>query len=588
MLDRIQSHWRLCAIAFVLSVGLLVFHGLTGTPEGNSYKYNLPWYEAFRNGFWAGDLYPRYTPELWYGLGGVDFYFYGPLPFWFTAMVGEASCAGCGTGTVFSIGGAWLIILSGITFFAFARRFFDVPWAGFGAILYAVLPYHYVADWFDRQAIGEIAAVAILPLVALAVTRLIADRKGGFLFALSIAALSLSHLPSTLIVGHLLAALLIWALYRQTSWSERLETGARFGIWGALGIGLSAIYWVPALGLLSTVSPDMLTTDYYDATRWLLFDGMPEISPETSAFVKACLALVVVIAAGSTWLLRATPAQPGLQLWIIGPSVFTFYLLSVLSYPIWDLWILNRIQFPWRTLIVSDLSVALGATVIAKSLVEARTGPLAIPVRLIAIAATGVLLVAYAIQIPRVVETIENGLGKHGTYKVVGTPEYVPPAFLQPALTRFRSVVTDEHDSEERFDLFFAEMRTSVAAAERALQTDAPGAILTRHRHDRVQLEVNLEHDATVRLPLAAWPHWRAETGDGRALSIGTDAALGLVTVSLPQGNSIVELSIVETQPQHIGSTISRISLILLLLGAAFGRYLLNLGAEKPLATSPR
>ena len=352
MLFAIRSHPRLLAIAVALSASLLLFHGNAGTPEGASYMYNLPWFDAFRRAFSQGDLYPRFSPELWYGMGALDFYFYGPLPFWFASIIGEASCPGCSTNTVFSLAGAWMIILSGITFFLFARRFFSVPWAGFGGIFYAILPYHYIADWFDRQAIGEVAACIILPLLALAVTRLIEEQKGGILFAISVAALAYSHLPSTLIFGHLVAICIIWAAIQQDEWSERIAVLARFTVWGLLGIGLSAMYWLPALGLLNTVSPDMLATDYSNPTRWLLLDGYPEIRPEVSAFIKACLTVIVVASLIAMVILKRSIAPPSLWLWIVGPSLFTFYLMTVFSAPIWEYWILNRVQFPWRTLIV--------------------------------------------------------------------------------------------------------------------------------------------------------------------------------------------------------------------------------------------
>lgn len=586
MLDRVKPHWRLCAIAAVLSASLLVFHGLTGTPEGNSYKYNLPWFEAFRSAFWAGDVYPRFAPDLWYGMGAFDFYFYAPLPFWFATLFGEASCPGCDTGTVFSLAGAWMIMLSGVTFFIFARRFFDVPWAGFGAMLYAVLPYHYLADWFDRQAIGEVAALIILPLIALAMTKLREDRKGGILFALSVAALALSHLPSTLIMGHLIALIVTYWLVRETSWANRFAIGLRFGAWGLLGIGLSAIYWLPALGLLDTVSPDMLATDYYEATRWLLLDGLPEITPQISHFIKACLILVVSTAVLSVLTLRRTAAPSALIVWIIVPSAFTFYLMTVFSYPVWEFWILNKIQFPWRTLIVAELSVALGAVVIVKHLVEHRTDAAAGPARIFAGITACALIAAYLVQVPRAVATVEGSVARAGTFEPVGTPEYVPPRLLEPALERFRTAVTEELDNEERYVVFFAEMEASAVGARAALETDAPGAALSLHYGDRASLRVDLAEPKQIRLPLPAWPLWRARLRDGRSLPLGSDEAEGLLTVVLPGGVSDVELYLVESQPQRLGSRISALALLILLGAVFYGPARRRICADKPLATS--
>lgn len=588
MIQAIKSHRRLVAFACLLSLGLLIFHGLNGTPEGNSYKYNLPWFDAFYSAFWKGDLYPRFSPELWYGMGALDFYFYGPLPFWIASTLGAATCPGCETGSVFSLAGAWIIILSGIAFFAFAQRFFARHWAGFGAIVYALLPYHYVADWYDRQAVGELTAYIFIPLIALAVTKLIEDRKGGVLFALSIAGLAFSHLPSTLIVGHFIAAIIIWAVLQQEQWAARLEMLVRFGVWGLLGIALSAIYWVPALGLLGTVSPDMLATDYYRATGWLLLDGVPEISPETSLFVKACLILIVATTLIAALILRADKTPSTLWHWIIGPSLFAFFFMTVFSYPIWKFWILNKVQFPWRTLIVGELSLALGSIVIARYVVHNWRGSQRLRAQLFAAISVALLGAAYLVQAPRMVQTIEDSAVRAGTFEPVGTPEYVPPKTLELALERFRAVANDSHTSEERFYLFFDEMKQSAETARQAFQTDAPGGSLTAHPHNRLTLQTNLDQAATVRLPLAAWPFWRAQMADGRIVELGHDDALGVATLSLPAGPSQTSIYIAQTPPEKLGSMLSLAALILLLGGFAARQLRFKFGAEKPLATSLR
>lgn len=586
MSHAIKSHARLIACASLLGLGLLVFHGLVGTPEGESYKFNLPWFDAFRSAFWAGDVYPRFLPELWYGLGAYDFFFYGPLPFWFSALIGEASCPGCDSGTVLSLGGAWMIIASGITFFLFARRFFAPAWAGFGAMLYAVLPYHYLIDWFDRQAIGEVAALMILPLLALATTKLIEDKKGGVLFAVSVAALALSHLPTTLIFVHLLAAIMVWVLLQTKGWAMRAELALRFTVWGLLGISLAAFYWVPALGLLHTVSPEMLATDFYNPMAWLFLDGQPEISPERSLIMKWGLALAVGSALGSLFILKRTSSPGALTLWIAGPSLFAFFLMTVFSIMIWEHWILNRVQFPWRALAVADLSIALSAIVITKHALETRKDAKAWRGRLTAAAAGFLLLGTAATQMPNVTDTVARGNALAGAHKPIGTPEYVPPGFLSPALTRFRSSVTDQDIGEARYDLFFAEMQRSVEAARAALQADAPGAVMSAHPHDRVSLTVTLEEARTIRLPLANWPHWRAQTQDGRPLFVGADAEQGLVTVALPQGRSEIELFLAEAPPQRLGSMLSLVALFGLLGGGVFCRIRRKFSADKPLATS--
>lgn len=74
---------RLALLAALLVVP--VFFALLGTPQGHSYGFNLSWHVAFEAAQAQGALYPRHLPELGFGVGGLDFFFYGPLPFFLAA-----------------------------------------------------------------------------------------------------------------------------------------------------------------------------------------------------------------------------------------------------------------------------------------------------------------------------------------------------------------------------------------------------------------------------------------------------------------------------------------------------------------------
>lgn len=587
MIQVFKTNWRLAAIAFVFCCLLLGFHHLTGTPQGASFHYNLSWFEGFRNAFWQGDLYPRFVPDLWYGMGGADFYFYGPLPFWFASTFGEAMCPGCTTSETFSTSAAWMMIFSGITFFIFARRFFSIGWAGFGAILYVFLPVHYLVNWYVAQTIGTMMAVAILPLFALATTQLIEDKKGGWLFALCLAGLALSHLPTTLIIIHLLALYVVCAVVLEIrDWRGRLAILMRFVPWGLLGVALSAFYWLPALALLDTVSSDMLYTDYYDATKWLLLDGQPENNPNETHWFKWALILTVVFALAAANILQRDRQQSTLLLWIIVPSALAAFLLTIVSYPLWKYWIINRVQFPYRAMVITDFAVALAAVVIVKNLLANRVGAEALRTKLVASFATLALIFAYVSPISKSAEVTLGGWGQTDEYLPVAPPEYVAPNLLQIALTRFREKIADGDTNAERYLIFFEQARLAYDDAKAAFAEDAPGATLTPLINDRMRLQVNLAAPGTVRVPIASWDFWRAAHADGTPVELKENAALGIYEITLPAGTSEVEFYLVETAPQKIGSAISLLALLILFGAAAWTLRRRNIAPEKPLATS--
>lgn len=587
MIKHVQLHFRLFAIAIILSVGLLAFHYSVGTPRGASFDYNLSWYEAFRSAFWQGDLYPRFAPELWFGNGGLDFLFYGPLPFWFASVMGEISCPGCSTSQAFSVSGAWMLILSGITFFIFAKRFFAPAWAGFGAIVYVLLPFHYLINWYIGQTIGAMMALAILPILALAVSQLIDEKKGGLLFALSFAALALSHLPTTLIVVHLLVVLVLWTVFtREKTWPKRLALISRFIPWGLLGVALSAFYWLPAIALLDSVSSDMLYSDYYDSTQWLFLDGQPENDPTKTPKFKHALLLAVVVTVGARLIFRRAKDPSTLIMWVVIPTAFTAFLMTVFSYPVWKFWIINKVQFPDRTLIVTDLSVALAAIVIARSLVSAKSVEMAVRLKLIAAAATCVLFVALLVPLKKSAEIIRQGAGANTEFLAVAPAEYVPPTFLALAMDRYSAHDFGEMSNADRFYVFFDAMEAGFELAGNALQHDAPGATLTMRIQDRVSLSVDLAEPRDVRVPIPSWQYWRAETAGGAPLPLSNDPDLGILQVALPAGQTEIEFYLIETPPQRIGSLISLLALSMMVLFYLVTGLRSHRRVEKPLSTS--
>lgn len=562
-----RSHLRLVALAVILSAGLLVTHYLIGTPRGASFDYNLSWYEAFRNAFWNGDVYPRFAPELWFGNGGLDFLFYGPLPFWFATLVGEVSCPGCSTSQAFSVSGAWMLILSGVTFFVFARRFFAPAWAGFGAIVYVFLPFHYLINWYIGQTIGAMMALAILPILALAVCQLIEDRKGGLLFSLSFAALALSHLPSTLIVMHLLVIIIAWAAFtREETWSHRMKFVFRFAPWGLLGVALSAFYWLPAIALLDHVSSDMLYSSYYDSTQWLYLDGRPENDPTKTLKFKFVLVSSVILALCAGSLLRGTKQKTSLFLWIIMPSIFAAFMMTIVSYPLWKFWVLNKVQFPDRALVVTDLSIALSVIIIAKAVLADHAERLSGVSKIIAAGSAISLTLAFVHPAIQTSNLIDKTTKQSDSFLAVAPAEYVPPAFLALAFDRFRNRDTSHLSNADSFNVFFEEMKSGFDAAHQAFLSDAPGAILTPKINDRVILSVDLAAAARVRVPIPGWQYWRARTADGTELPIGTDAGLGVLLVNLPAGASEIEFYLLETPPQRVGSFISLLAVLSLLI----------------------
>ncbi len=586
MLSQLQRHPRLFGLAAALSLALILVHAALGTPPGSSFKHNIPWFTGFSDAFWSGVLYPRILPDLWFGTGGFDFYFYGPLPFWVASVFGPILCPGCAPNTSFAVSGALMYILSGVSFFVFARRFFEPRWAMFGAVVFVFLPYHYFGDWYARQAVGEVAAYMFLPLLALASVQLIEDRKGGLLFAVSFVGIGLSHLPTALLSAHLIAILAVWSAYgRVPDWTGRAIMVGRFALWGGLGAALSAFYWVPALALLSDVSPDNLYAPYFEATNWLFFDGRPEPAAKTALASKWQLALVIASALAALFVLKPRRENRSLRDWILVPSLLAAFMMSILSYLIWEFWIINRIQFPLRFLLLADLSIGLTAALLAKQILQngfsslGRWGDLS--VKAVGVAMLMAVLTALLQAQNSATQTnIVPDLLDH-----TGPPEYLSQAGFSANMQRLESTVTAETTDAERYARFFQEMRRGSDLAQDAFQTAAPGATISPIAGRGFVIELNLQQAADVTLPVAAWPYWQAETIDGQRVDVSTNMDLGMAKISAPAGESRLYLTATKTWPEFWGQRISVFALMAILLGAAMRSLKATLapGREAPL-----
>ncbi len=546
---------------------LLVLHGGQEVPSGASYRHNIPWIEGFHAAFWGGDIYPRRIGELWYGLGGLDFYFYAPAPFWLSSLIGPVLAPGGGASGALAAGGAIMIAISTGSFYAFARHFHSHVHALAGAAAYAFLPYHYLTDWFMRQAIGEVAAMAVIPLVALAAARLLeTPRRGGRLLATSFALLAFCHLPSALLTAVFIAAMAVFLVLRErASPASAMARLVPFAVWGGLGAGLSALYWLPAIALLDDVSASLLFNEYATPTNWFLFDGRPEPNPVTMSVVRAQF-LAASLAAFCLLVLRAQ--VPGRALaWCVGPLIFGAVMMTPLSAPLWAHTPLQAVQFPWRSNVIVDLGLALVLTQLLCLCTPAADKRARTPARgallvvLIAIANTGLT------ALPHAGDAIRRTQGATSPTPMTGAAEYLPPAVFSAVDARINAAAIQPATSVQQYEAWFAEalaLRDEALANARA---DSVELALLPESGQRLRLAVDMgPAGGDLRLPLPYWSHWRARLdGDGKPLALRVDDATGMSVISLPPGRQRVTLELAPTLPERLASMISLAGLLLLL-----------------------
>ncbi|NQE63213.1 integral membrane-like protein [Caulobacter sp. RHG1] len=312
----------------VLAAVILCAPGfLWGPGESHSWIYNILWTHQVAEGFCRGELYPRWFPESFSGLGSPTFYFYAPFAHW---IAGGLEFLGLSTQRAVQLLSFGLLLGSGLAMYAWLRFRRTLPLLG--AILYMAAPYH-LADLYVRGALAEAAGFIWLPLIALGI-ELLPRRKGVVLLAMAFAGLILSHLPTALLACVFL--ILPLAIWRAAKAPAIVAPGIAAA---ALGAGLSAIYWLPAMTLQGHISTDLLWSPYYQPASWFVWR-------------LSLLNLALFAGAALGWTLLAVPSR---SFWSWVTLVAALAALGLIPF-LWDLPLLAKAQFPWRLLVVVEFA----------------------------------------------------------------------------------------------------------------------------------------------------------------------------------------------------------------------------------------
>ena len=324
-----------------------------GTLISHSSPQNLTWASQFAEQVRAGILYPRWMPESFDGLGSPAFYFYPPLPFWIDALVSVVTANALPVSYRLAASTTVILFLSGLAMHVWLLRVSGKPTAALvGAIAYMAAPYH-LFDTFTRGAFAETTAYAVLPVVMLALRRTLEGTRWGLpLLALAYAALLLSHLPTALLCS--ITVLPAYGLFATRSPALLLRCAAG----GALGVGLAAIYLLPAIELQPWISAHELWTSFYRASNWFVMAPERWVDPDTMRVIGSIVLAAALLAAGLCLAVLQLPDGQGrreLGFWVALGLACLILIAGLLPW-FWDLPLVGKVQFPWRLLMVVEFA----------------------------------------------------------------------------------------------------------------------------------------------------------------------------------------------------------------------------------------
>ncbi len=497
----------------------------------------------------AGVLFPRIMPGLNFGYGGPLFHYYPPL----TAYLSLA---------FHWLGFGWIesnkalftaaLLLGGLGTYGYARFLFGKrPPAFVAGGGYVISPY-ILLNVYERGALAESFALALIPYLLWAGHSYARQprRSAWVAVAALTALLALAHNITALFALPFVALVLV-----PLAWHEgRLAQLSKVAVAVALGLGLSAFYWLPALvdrhaaqiearmlGPGGRATDNLRQLGMLVQSRWHHDYWGPErfVLSRWQALVALLGILVVALRRGALRVLALT---------LLG-SIALALLLQ------WEglrfLWesapLIGYIQYPWRLLGMTSLWIALLLGALHAAIPWPRGGAWPAAIALVALAylpSAGSLTPANA---PSWHPLESSAIGRLDVYErgriwFALYSDYAPAAM-----------------TADPWDL--ARPRPADELPRASLAPPGPNVTVRFEAPDRLEIDTQSDQPFTLTLPRIYFPGWRA-TVDGRAANAHPEGRFALVSVPVPAGAHTVTATLGPTVAGLLGTILTALSLI--------------------------
>ncbi|WP_303842836.1 6-pyruvoyl-tetrahydropterin synthase-related protein [Aeromonas sobria] len=532
---RMTREWLWVPLALMTATALLLLpFWLRGGSQGHDLFHHLLSGHFFAVQLWQGEIYPRWLMEMNGAFGSPAFFFYPPLPYYVSALFAGPEPLAHHAMIPLLWSNTLALGLSGLFAYLWLRPFATSGRALAASLLYMALPYHLAIDIYARFALAESWAFVWAPLALLAQDRLC--RRAPFallLLALAVALLTLSHLPSTLLILGLLTvrSLLL-------AWRSKITLHLWPTLLGQLwGLAMASLLLLPALLDQGGISMDQMRIGMFEFHRNFL-DRLPETSSDWRFRGHlAWLTLLTLVLLLVAWAAAREPRHPELLIWgTLG--TLSFLMMLPLSEPLWHLLPpLQLVQFPWR------LNLLL---VIATVAVVALGVPAYRPWQWlwwVVLALTLLSQAVYVHESPLTQAPQKSALdGEFDSKRSAREyrPKQVPKGMFAPTLLawkdEFQPAVTTEQQGIS-WQILNWQPRQIV------LTVDAPApAKLILHQFD--------------------YPGWQAKLDDTLPLTISSTRN-GLIQVWVPAGRHQVTFTLTARWPERLGYGLSLIAWLL-------------------------
>lgn len=502
--------------------------------------------QAWRN--WI--FFPRLGPNLNFTYGAPLFQYYSPLASYVALIL---HWAGLGlieaAKAVFTLN----LALAGVGAYIYARWLFGSRQAALvSGLAYLLAPY-LLTVIYERGAAAEGLALGLIPWVFWALHRLLNERSRGSIAgaAVLVALLLLAHNITALFVLPVVTVYLLLLAWHEGRLKQLV------GVLGAimLGLGLSAFYWVPALGevrfarvegmlvgrtnVLNNLVPwrelvqPAWVFDYWGAMRFHL------------SLWQAVLGVLSALA------IAIQPPRLRFNLILFaGVALLALILQLTASRVFWETMPLVRfIQFPWRLLGLISFCIAmlLGSVFCGKPLKGTIGTVLAVGLLALIIILGTQKLDPRLSSIWYPITNAEIGkadLFERGRFNYPLFNDYAPAAMQVDTAA-------------------LARPRAAKAPVTEPLSV-VPQIQVLSEKPDQLDLKIETASPFALRLHRTFFPGWQVYV-DGRKVPTGPSGQIGLVTAEIPAGSHRVLVRFEDTPLRRVAVAISLVSVLILI-----------------------
>lgn len=516
-------------IFFAVLAGFSLLH--SGLPPTHDGEYHVVRFYEFDKVLRDGNFYPRWAPDLNNGYGVPLFNYVYPFPNYFASFLHVFNISFI---DAFKLNMFFATIIGAMFFYFWSRIFWGNLGGLVSSIFYIFSPYRFV-DIYVRGSVGEVWALAFFPAFLWTITIFMREKKKlyGIFSSIFLALTIFSHNILALIFFVFGLFYIAFLIYSSTNKKSIILNSLFFIL---LGLGLSAIFWLPALFEKSYALGLQIYTvlNNFPEIYQVIFPSWGSGFSDSGSLNQMSfqIGLANLIAVFISFIVLLFIKNKKLIIFFLFFFLLNLFLMTEISSPIWKtVPFMNYFQFPWRLL---SLEILISAFLAGSIFTFKKT---------------------YFFSIPLIFIAVFLSIG------------YTKPAYYHNRDDQYyisrSNFINGTNSSGNTFNTFWFDRK--LKKTNNKLEFEKKASIASQEiRTQKYKFTIKADEDQKVILNTAYFPGWTVFINNKREKILNSKD--GRILFSLPKGESNIEVVFQNTLARNLGTFISFASFFILLL----------------------